>query len=180
MVLNCFEELRLFVDKKIMPTETPVLSDAEINKESIRDPVLEVVKPGSTVPSDLAPVGITVKSEDAPVAVTVSSIRVFRDIFYIGAVGFGRRGEIRDEPILEFPLESDQFFVLGDNSAASKDGRLWIDVHYVDRRLLLGRAISIVWPHMVPASRHITVTLPVLGELRLPSWPNFARMKFIR
>jgi hypothetical protein len=33
---------------------------------------------------------------------------------------------------------------------------------------------------MVPASRHITVTLPVLGELRLPSWPNFARMKFIR
>ena len=180
MFTNVDDELRLFVDKKIMPTETPVLWDAEINKESIRDPVLEVVQPGSTVPSDLAPVGITVKSEDAPVAVTVSSIRVLRDIFYIGAVGFGRRGEIRDEPILEFPLESDQFFVLGDNSAASKDGRLWIDVHYVDRRLLLGRAISIVWPHMVPASRHITVTLPVLGELRLPSWPNFARMKFIR
>ena len=113
-------------------------------------------------------VGITVKSEDAPVAVTVSSIRVLRDIFYIGAVGFGRRGEIRDEPILEFPLESDQFFVLGDNSAASKDGRLWIDVHYVDRRLLLGRAISIVWPHMVPASRHITVTFLYLESCDCP------------
>ena len=177
---NVDDELRLFVDKKIMPTATPVLWDSEITKESTRDPVLEVVEPGSTVLTDLAPVGITVKAEDEPVAVVVSSIKVLRDIFYIGAVGFGRRGEIRDEPILEFPLESDQFFVLGDNSAASKDGRLWIDVHYVDRRLLLGRAISIVWPHMVTASRHVTVTLPILGELRLPSWPNFARMKFIR
>ena len=69
--------------------------------------VLEVVQPGSTVlPSDLAPAGITVKAEDEPVAVAVSSIKVLRDIFYIGAVGFGRRGEIRDEPILEFPLEA--------------------------------------------------------------------------
>lgn len=180
MFTNVDDELRLFVDKKLMPTATPVAWGSEIKKESTRDPILEVVQPGSTVPSDLAPAGITVKAEDEPVAIVVSSIKILRDIFYIGAVGFGRRGEIRDEPILEFPLEADQFFVLGDNSAASKDGRLWIDVHYVDRRLLLGRAISIVWPHMVPASRHVTVTLPVLGELRLPSWPNFARMKFIR
>ena len=180
MFTNVDDELRLFVDNKLMPTSTPVVWSSGITKESTRNPVLEVVEPGSTVLTDLAPVGITVKAEDEPVAVAVSSIKILRDIFYIGAVGFGRRGEIRDEPILEFPLESDQFFVLGDNSAASKDGRLWIDVHYVDRRLLLGRAISIVWPHMVPASRHITVTLPVLGELRLPSWPNFARMKFIR
>ena len=180
MFTNVDDELRLFVDNKLMPTSTPVVWSSGITKESTRNPVLEVVEPGSTVLTDLAPVGITVKAEDDPVAVAVSSIKILRDTFYIGAVGFGRRGEIRDEPILEFPLESDQFFVLGDNSAASKDGRLWIDVHYVDRRLLLGRAISIVWPHMVPASRHITVTLPVLGELRLPSWPNFARMKFIR
>ena len=180
MFTNVDDELRLFVDSKLMPTSTPVAWSSEITKESTREPVLEVVEPGSAVLTDLAPVGITVKAEDEPVAIAVSSIKVLRDIFYIGAVGFGRRGEIRDEPILEFPLESDQFFVLGDNSAASKDGRLWMDVHYVERRLLLGRAISIVWPHMVPASRHVTVTLPILGELRLPSWPNFARMKFIR
>ena len=180
MFTNVDDELRLFVDSKLMPTSTPVAWSSEITKESTREPVLEVVEPGSAVLTDLAPVGITVKAEDEPVAVAVSAIKILRDIFYIGAVGFGRRGEIRDEPILEFPLESDQFFVLGDNSAASKDGRLWMDVHYVERRLLLGRAISIVWPHMVPASRHVTVTLPILGELRLPSWPNFARMKFIR
>ena len=177
---NVDDELRLFVDRKLMPTATPVVWSSDIEKEATRDPRLDVVQPGSATPSDLAPVGITVKAEEEPVSVAVSSIKVLRDIFYIGAVGFGRRGEIRDEPILEFPLEADQFFVLGDNSAASKDGRLWIDVHYVDRRLLLGRAISIVWPHMVTASRHVTVTLPILGELRLPSWPNFARMKFIR
>ena len=180
MFTNVDDELRLFVDSKLMPTSIPVAWSSEITKESTREPVLEAVEPGSAALTDLAPVGITVKAEDEPVAVTVSSIKILRDIFYIGAVGFGRRGEIRDEPILEFPLESDQFFVLGDNSAASKDGRLWMDVHYVERRLLLGRAISIVWPHMVPASRHVTVTLPVVGELRLPSWPNFARMKFIR
>jgi hypothetical protein len=163
-----------------MPTATPVIWGSEITEEAIRDPVLDVVQPGSKNLSDLAPVGITVTAQKNPVSITVSSLKILRDIFYIGAVGFGRRGEIRDEPVLEFPLEDDQFFVLGDNSAASKDGRLWIDVHYVDRRLLLGRAISIFWPHMIPASQHITVTLPVLGELRLPSWPNFARMKFIR
>ena len=180
MFTNVDDELRLFVDRKLMPTSIPVAWSSEITKESTREPVLEVVEPGSAALTDLAPVGITVKAEDEPVAVAVSSIKILRDIFYIGAVGFGRRGEIRDEPILEFPLESDQFFVLGDNSAASKDGRLWMDVHYVERRLLLGRAISIVRPHMVPASRHVTVTLPIVGELRLPSWPNFARMKFIR
>jgi hypothetical protein len=92
----------------------------------------------------------------------------------------GRRGEIRDEPILDFPLEADQFFVLGDNSAASKDGRLWIDVHHVDRRLLIGRALVIFWPHMVPAAWHASVRLPVFGEVQLPSWPNFARMRLIR
>ncbi|MBT6918921.1 MAG: signal peptidase I [Planctomycetaceae bacterium] len=180
MFSNVDDELRLFIDGKIMPTATPVVWGSEITAEATRDPVLDVVQPGSKNLSDLAPVGITVTAQENPVSVTVSSLKILRDIFYIGAVGFGRRGEIRDEPVLEFPLEDDQFFVLGDNSAASKDGRLWIDVHYVDRRLLLGRAISIFWPHMIPASQHITVTLPVLGELRLPSWPNFARMKFIR
>jgi len=130
---NVDDELRLFVDSKLMPTSTPVVWSSDIEKEATRDPRLDVVQPCSATPSDLAPVGITVKAEEEPVSVAVSSIKVLRDIFYIGAVGFGRRGEIRDEAILEFPLEADQFFVLGDNSAASKDGRLLLDVHYVDR-----------------------------------------------
>lgn len=56
----------------------------------------------------------------------VSDIRVLRDIYYIGAVDVGNRpGELLERSRLEYVLEPDQFFVLGDNSAASKDGRMW-------------------------------------------------------
>ena len=177
---NVDDQLLLFVDGKLLPTAEPVVWATPITDAAIATPRQESVTPGDKQPSDRAPVGITVTGVDGPAAVSLSSLKVLRDGYYIGAVGVGRRGEIRDEPILDFPLEVDQFFVLGDNSAASKDGRLWIDVHHVDRRLLIGRALVIFWPHMVPASWHVTVRLPVFGEVQLPSWPNFARMQFIR
>ena len=50
----------------------------------------------------------------------------------------------------------DQFFVLGDNSAQSQDGRLWAGEPYwrggtrqywVDRELFIGKALFIYWPH---------------------------------
>ena len=44
-------------------------------------------------------------------------------------------------PVYEVP--SGYFFVLGDNSAASKDSRLWLEGHHVDRELLIGKAIAI-------------------------------------
>lgn len=177
---NVDDQLLLFVDGKLLPTAEPVVWVTPITDAAIATPRQEPVAPGDKQPSDRAPVGITVTGVDGPAAISLSSLKVLRDGYYIGAVGVGRRGEIRDEPILDFPLEVDQFFVLGDNSAASKDGRLWIDVHHVDRRLLIGRALVIFWPHMVPASWHVTVRLPVFGEVQLPSWPNFARMQFIR
>lgn len=180
LVTNVDDELRLFVDGVYRPAATPVVWETSLTVAAAATPRLTSVTPGDDQPSDLAPVGITVTGTDSSAEVQVSALKVLRDGYYIGAVGVGLRGEIRDEPILSFPLESDQFFVLGDNSAASKDGRLWIDVHYVDRRLLVGRAMVIFWPHMVPAAWHLTVKLPVFGELQLPSWPNFARMRPIR
>lgn len=60
---------------------------------------------------------------------------------------------------VEFPLGKDQFFVMGDNSPQSSDARLWDDINsrngivskpggnYLERHLLIGRAISVVWPH---------------------------------
>ena len=80
------------------------------------------------------------------------------------------------EPIhLEFPdpahPEKDQFFVLGDNSAQSSDGRLWAGEWWVERELLIGKALFIYWPHgwEVP-------------YLRLPfnPIPNFRRMHVVR
>jgi signal peptidase I len=127
-------------------------------------------------PSDLAPVGITVAAAD----VRVSDLRVLRDTYYIGATDVGARpGEILEEDWLEFGLEEDQFFVLGDNSAASKDSRLWLEGHHVDRELLIGKAIAIFWPHAVAARWSVPVKIGGV-ELRLPSWPNFARMRFVR
>jgi len=73
---------------------------------------------------------------------------------------------------VEFPLEEDQFFMLGDNSARSKDSRLWGREHFVDRRLLTGKALFIYWPH----SWH---RIPYLN-IPFPFFPNFARMHVIR
>ncbi len=65
----------------------------------------------------------------------------------------GRRRKI------DFPLSKDQFFVMGDNSPQSSDARLWDTINsrdgfvskpggnYLERHLLIGRAISVVWPH---------------------------------
>ena len=70
------------------------------------------------------------------------------------------------------PLEKDQFLPLGDNSPASSDARYWPDRHldywdgaYVDRRLLVGKALFIYWPH--------SWNMP-------PLFPNFRRMQPIR
>lgn len=48
--------------------------------------------------------------------------------------------------IRSFRLEEDQFFPMGDNSAASADARSW-NRHYVPRELLIGKALVLLWPH---------------------------------
>lgn len=71
-----------------------------------------------------------------------------------------------------FPLEADQFFVLGDNSPLSQDARLWSGERYVSRELLVGKALFIFWPHSFDK-------LPGTN-IPFPFFPNFARMRFIR
>jgi signal peptidase I len=72
----------------------------------------------------------------------------------------------------EFPLEPGQFFMLGDNSPASSDARLWPDEKFVPRELLTGKALVIFWPH---SFNRIPGT-----DIPFPFFPNFARMGFIR
>lgn len=59
-----------------------------------------------------------------------------------------------------------QFLPMGDNSTQSQDGRMWDDEHFVERDMLIGRAIFVYWPH--------TLNKPV------QHFPNFKKMKFIR
>jgi signal peptidase I len=71
-----------------------------------------------------------------------------------------------------FPLAADQFFMLGDNSPASQDARLWPAESYVSRDLLIGKSLLIFWPHSfdkVPGT-----------NIPFPFFPNFARMGTIR
>lgn len=74
------------------------------------------------------------------------------------------------------PLKENQFFVLGDNSPSSLDGRLWWEKtnnkHYVDRKLLIGKALFIYWPHSWGE-------WPVASRW-LPGWPAFGDMKLVR
>jgi signal peptidase I len=71
-----------------------------------------------------------------------------------------------------YKLEADQFLPMGDNSPQSFDGRFWGDNysgqshHYVERDLLIGKALLIYWPH--------TWNRPV------PFTPNFTKMGRIR
>ncbi len=67
--------------------------------------------------------------------------------------------------------EKDQFFVLGDNSAQSADGRLWGGEQWVERELLIGKALFIYWPHgwQIPY-------VPLPFNIR----PYFERMHLVR
>lgn len=71
-----------------------------------------------------------------------------------------------------FRLDADQFFMLGDNSPASMDARLWENQRFVDRDLLVGKALLVFWPHSFNR-------IPGTG-IPFPFFPNFARMGFIR
>jgi signal peptidase I len=176
---NVDDELFLLVDGRPVVMDRAVRWQEAVQAAARRQPTDGPAFPGATDPSDRAPVGISLSGVRQAASLTLSQLRVLRDGYYIGAVDAGARGELLERSLLEFPLEEDQFFVLGDNSAASKDSRLWVEGHHVDRRLLIGRALAIFWPHAVPAEWSIPVT--VAGrELRLPCWPNFARMRLIR
>jgi len=90
---------------------------------------------------------------------------------------------------VEFHLAADQFLALGDNSAESKDSRLWESdgplsyappQFYVTRDLLIGKALFIYWPHSwdkVPG----TDGWPLAPDgVWFPFFPNFARMGAVR
>ncbi|MEX2115190.1 MAG: S26 family signal peptidase [Pirellulales bacterium] len=85
----------------------------------------------------------------------------------------GGRNLFDDRQSVAFELKQDQFFVLGDNSPASADARFWHGEHYVDRSLLVGKALCIYWPHpidlpipFVDASIGIIPNLPHMGLIR--------------
>ena len=183
------DQLRLLVDGSEVRFDAPTTYDSEAM--------------GAHVPhlADLSPVGVAGKEAD----LLVSHLKVLRDIYYIADQGgrdrlsdfVGRAPDLADsatwqaaydrENVREVPLvlapkdprhpENDQFLVLGDNSAQSKDSRLWptdprnpVPI-WVSRQMLTGEALFIYWPHSwdeLPGT-----------HIPCPFFPNFKRMHLV-
>jgi len=90
---------------------------------------------------------------------------------------------------VSFKLDENRFFMLGDNSQQSLDGRLWRGAegdpdftadYFVRRELLIGKALFVYWPHgwdNVPFTNVRLWNLPFLGNQYNP---DFTRMRLIR
>jgi signal peptidase I len=149
---------------------------------------------------DLAPAGVA----SAGAKMRLGHLKVMRDIYYIAvdrtmnvlndyinvppllAAGETERffsdpsqwGAF-DEPNMrqvDFRLGANQYFALGDNSAKSRDSRLWIDErgknkYWIERDLLKGKALFIYWPHSWNRIPYVNIPFPY--------FPNFGRMHFI-
>lgn len=134
-------------------------------------------------PSLFAPPEVEIDFRTGPI--TVHNLAVDRDIYYRPGVmeGDPRVPSRAAHPLHLASLSPDEFFVLGDNSGASKDGRLWDTVNpwvartldpepgVVHRSLMLGKAFFVYFP-----APH---TVPIAGQDR-PLVPDFGRMRFIR
>ncbi len=85
-------------------------------------------------------------------------------------IDFFKLKKQQQDPMFELQVgetrEKDQFLPMGDNSPQSMDGRVWDGPKYVERDLLIGRALFVYWPH--------TLNEPIRF------FPNFGRMGFIR
>lgn len=170
---NCDNQMLLWVDGRLVSFDSTTAYDEHL---------------GNTRPDDddKRPVGVA----SVGVPVEISGLRVLRDIFYIAIEGtpsnhhdvlyqLGRDGHFRVrepfglQPYVEFSLETDQFFVLGDNSAYSKDGRLWgTGNNFVPRELLIGKALLIYWPHSWDRIPYVNIPFPF--------FPNFKDMGLVR
>lgn len=200
---NCDDALYLWVDGD------PVLFDQPTTYSMLALRQLIEQHPITTPenPYDAAPVAIGATGAD----VTVHQARILRDKYYIaiqntasGLVDYNplkhnvrdvRAAIVRPElwadlgsvwesrRTVEFEMDKDQFFPMGDNSPESQDARcwtrrrgtdrnvdpdatLWADAHYVPREMLVGKALMVFWPH--------TWNRPI------PFTPNFQRIGFIR
>jgi signal peptidase I len=151
---------------------------------------------------DLAPAGIGAR--DAKVVVT--RLQVWRDLYYIadswdrttmgepvtdfhpfdfGLVNIATTPSLwprlSERQHVEFNVNDEQVFVMGDNSAESSDARLWFNGDprgnhpggpYMDRRLLIGKALCVYWPHswnQIPGT-----------PIPFPLFPNVMDMRLVR
>jgi signal peptidase I len=94
--------------------------------------------------------------------VTVSNLRLYRDVYYTPKNAADRK---------VFPLESNEYFVLGDNSPVSVDSRCW-EKPGVPERSLIGKPFVVHLP-----SRPGRVAWG--GKVTYVRVPDFSRVRYI-
>jgi len=116
-----------------------------------------------TVDLGRAPDALEYRSDAPPSAaifgagkLTLSHVALYRDIYYLSKADGGRTPRATEEE--PFQLNDDEFFVLGDNSPNSEDGRWWSRPQVsskgveppragvVPRYYLVGKALFVYWP----------------------------------
>lgn len=184
---NCDHEMLLWVNGSVVPFDGPTT----YYSETLLVPAFSVADPGDLAPAGIAARGAAVKvsglriyrdkyyiaikggfsqndydrSVGTPAVIDAVQIqRIFADPNLWEATQFFHPDNRR---WVKFPLDQNQFLPLGDNSPQSSDGRYWEPDHqFVERDLLIGKALLIYWPH--------TWNAPV------PFTPNFSKMGPIR
>ncbi|MBP7052107.1 MAG: signal peptidase I [Phycisphaerae bacterium] len=131
----------------------------------------------------------------------LSHVAIFRDVHYTGREGGRPIRAVEDSP---FELSEDEFFVLGDNSPCSEDGRWWGQptvaskgwkpprAGIVPRYYLVGKALFVYWPSgfefpwperlktsLVVNSNQNGVFRLLHGLVSLRWIPNVGQMRFI-
>jgi hypothetical protein len=105
----------------------------------------------------------------------ISHVSLWRDIYYLGD---NRQFKATPDNIMH--LNADEFFVLGDNSQISGDGRYWaepVNLPYenlnvaagkVPARFMLGKAFFVYWPagYRPFESSNVPALVPNFGDMR--------------
>jgi len=171
MFCNVDEEMRLVIDGKEIDTQGRGRYDALCVDGGL------LCRDRSPTVLDLEPAAIGMQGSTS---VQIDNLKIMRNMYYISCDRYmdgrcdlvespfhpfhlGYEEEVRQilsNPAYwtkfgkthqtKFKLEKDQFLMCGDNSAQSKDSRLWtVDriPHYVERQYLIGEAFYVFWPH---------------------------------
>jgi len=151
-VANVDHALVLQVDgRRVITThENPVTPQGDVAYEPtpVSEQALEAYRRAPS-PGQTPPMAHELRVGARGGALRLAYLRLDRDVYYINETIRGATGDepghgIEGNP---FHLRQDEFFVCGDNSPKSFDGRLWpLDRPVVPRRNLVGKAFFVYWP----------------------------------